>query len=933
MEQFIFNTFLIKRWASTFAIGFSVFVLAAARITSAQMLSEQLIAEDPTKLVEEAFSYGDPVRGAILFHQGNINCAKCHRPAGGAKPIGPDLSRIEPGTKDESIVESILQPSKMIRKGYETVLVLDLDGNTVSGTIVSENDEQLVIRDIANVEKLVTVKRDDVDEIQPGKLSSMPAGLADELKDRKQFLDLLRYVLDLKARGPEEAAVATATVRRELSPELTGLVEIQKLNCTSCHQSDSLQSPVAAKQAPRLAWSAKHLNPEYLERFIAAPHEVKPGTTMPHLLGIVDEAIGKKSAAMLANYLISKAGNEYRAEPIDAAAAQRGFALFNSVGCVACHSPRNETAVEQTLTDSTPLGDLSKKYSLAGLTSLLEDPLVARPSGHMPNMTLPHREAVDISNFLLQSPESVDSAWKPDAGLAGGGKFLFQQMNCAACHREFTDNEVQLSKFSLEKADPQKGCLSQKSGDWPDFQLTEVQRKSIVATLTNIPMLNDQQKIDVTLTAFNCTACHNRGDLGGVTIERNPHFKTTDLNLGDQGRIPPTLTGVGRKLKSKWTRDVLVNARSIRPYMKTRMPQFGEENVGHLVKLFESTAEIPEMDPLEFEDQKKMRLEGMKLAGNKGLNCVACHTYQYKKADTMPAVDLTEMAERLKKEWFHRYMLNPQKFSPNTVMPSFWPGGKAIRSDIKGSPEENVEALWQYLIDGRQARQPSGVVREPLEIVVKDEAKMLRRAYPGIGKRGIGVGYPGGVNIAFDAEQMRLASIWKGKFVEAGGVWRGQGSGIVRPMGKTIEFAKGPELDSKSQPWVVDQGRPPNHQFRGYSLDKSQRPTFRYAFGDIKVEDFFAQMESQSSPQESGLRRSVVLKATAQTEKLRFRLAQGSEILEQDGAFLIGDRLKIRIVSEHSAEISQVEKEKRLEILFSIAAGKSEKIEIEYLFK
>ena len=43
---------------------------------------------------------------------------------------------------------------------------------------------------------------------------------------------------------------------------------------------------------------------------------------------------------------------------------------------------------------------------------------------------------------------------------------------------------------------------------------------------------------------------------------------------------------------------------------------------------------------------------------------------------------------------------------------------------------------------------------------------MLRRSYPEVGKRGIGVGYPQGVNLVFDAEQMRLAMIWKGMDIE-----------------------------------------------------------------------------------------------------------------------------------------------------------------------
>ena len=322
--------------------------------------------------------------------------------------------------------------------------------------------------------------------------------------------------------------------------------------------------------------------------------------------------------------------------------------------------------------------------------------------------------------------------------------------------------------------------------------------------------------------------------MGGVTAERSPHFQTTNLNLGEQGRIPPSLTGVGAKLKQKWLRDVLVNDRSIRPYMKTRMPQFGEDNIGQLVPLLGTVDEIEPIEFTKFKDQKEMRTKGLELAGSNGLNCVACHTYQYKISDTMPAVDLTEMTERLNKDWFYQYMLDPQEFSPNTVMPSFWPNGVAIRKDLEGDAKFQVEALWQYLVDGRQARMPRGVIREPLEIVVTNEAQMLRRSYPGIGKRGIGVGYPGGVNLAFDAEQIRLAMIWKGRFVDPAGAWYGQGSGNVRPMGNAIKLPAGPELDDEAEPWQVDTGRPPNHQFKGYDLDDVRRPKFRYRFEMLK---------------------------------------------------------------------------------------------------
>jgi hypothetical protein len=391
------------------------------------------------------------------------------------------------------------------------------------------------------------------------------------------------------------------------------------------------------------------------------------------------------------------------------------------------------------------------------------------------------------------------------------------------------------------------------------------------------------------------------------------------------------LTGVGAKLKPKWMRDVLVNGRSIRPYMKTRMPQYGEANVGHLVELFQMLDRLPETKFAEFKDQEETRKQGLELAGNNGLNCVSCHTYQYKLSDTMPAVDLTEMAERLEKDWFYRYMLAPQSFSPNTVMPSFWPGGRAVRKDIAGTAEDQIEALWQYLIDGRQAAMPHGVVREPLEIVVDKEAQMLRRSYPGIGKRGIGVGYPGGVNLSFDAEQLRLHAVWKGKFADPGGVWTGQGSGNVQPKGKTIEFAKGPDLDDVRQPWLVDDGRPPQHRFKGYVLDSARRPTFQYSFDSVEVEDYFAEVIDELS-KSAQLHRTVILSTPNGRAGLRFRIASGDKISSQgENRFAMGDRMKLRVISGGAPRIvDDAGGGQRLEIPVDLAPGQKQELIVDY---
>ncbi len=919
---FLFSILLFQLWVSVTGFG--------------QTLTEQLLREDSAKLAEQARREGDIIRGAILFHQGNTNCAKCHRPQAETERIGPDLSKLGAEVTDQYLIEAILQPSKVIKQGYETVSIVDLDGKVFNGLLVRQDEQQVVIRDRQNVDKVIAIARDDIEDMQPSAKSSMPDGLADQLKNRKQFLDLLRYVIDVKQRGPD-GKVATEQSQRQLEPRLQGLVAVQKNGCQTCHVSTSLPQTIAAKQSPNLRWSIEHLNPDYIETFIADPHGTKPGTTMPQAFGDLDEAARQNAAGAITAYLLSLSERtEMVLEGVeDAEAKQRGRDLFHSIGCVACHATRDAQAVEHPASsasvDSIALGPLNSKYNVAGLVSFLENPLAVRPSGHMPNMKLTRRESTDIASYLLQGIEGQSSWQSPDSQQVDEGQRLFARYRCATCHTGMMDPVVE-TNLSLEKLTPQKGCISQETGDWPQFALTDSELTAIQSLLTDFPQtLTANQQIDVALTTLNCVACHDRDHLGGVSIERNPHFQTTNLNLGDQGRIPPTLTGVGAKLKPNWMRDVMVNGRSIRPYMQTRMPQFGEQNTAHLRELFAETDKLAKVAYATFEDQKETRKWGLQLAGNEGLNCVACHTYKYKLSDTMPAVDLTEMAERLHKDWFYQYMLDPQTFSPNTVMPSFWPAGKAIRNDLQGTPEDQVEALWQYLIDGRQAGTPRGVVREPLEVVVKDEAQLLRRKYPTIGKRGIGVGYPGGLNLAYDAEQMRLGLLWKGKFADPAGVWTGQGSGDVRPMGRTIEFPKGPELDYQNDVWVVDDGRPPNHRFQGYRLDKKMRPTFRYQLGDIQVTDFFEEMISED-PSKSKLQRTITLLSDAPHDPLRFRVASAEKIESlESGGYSVGDRLQVTIVSEQTAELSQQDGQ-LLQIVMEGQPGKLQTLQINYLW-
>ena len=146
-------------------------------------LTQKLIAENATQLVQQARESGNIVRGAILFHQGNINCARCHRPAAGKTRLGPDLSKLGKDMTDEMIVESILQPSKVIAKGFATKVIRHFDGRMLVGPVIKEADDEIILGDYSGQGKEIKIAVDDIDEQRDSKVSGMPDNLIDELKN------------------------------------------------------------------------------------------------------------------------------------------------------------------------------------------------------------------------------------------------------------------------------------------------------------------------------------------------------------------------------------------------------------------------------------------------------------------------------------------------------------------------------------------------------------------------------------------------------------------------------------------------------------------------------------------------------------------------------------------------------------------------------
>ncbi len=131
---------------------------------------------------------GNAKRGEGVFKQ---VCSACHQVGDLGKKFGPDLSDVGQRFKLEKIIESIVMPNEEISKGYETVLVLTVDGVTHNGFILAEDDDTLSLG-IADGKK-VDVPKDDIEIRKPMKASSMPEGLAKTIAPI-EFLDLIAYL-------------------------------------------------------------------------------------------------------------------------------------------------------------------------------------------------------------------------------------------------------------------------------------------------------------------------------------------------------------------------------------------------------------------------------------------------------------------------------------------------------------------------------------------------------------------------------------------------------------------------------------------------------------------------------------------------------------------------------------------------------------------
>jgi hypothetical protein len=264
-------------------------------------------------------------------------------------------------------------------------------------------------------------------------------------------------------------------------------------------------------------------------------------------------------------------------------------------------------------------------------------------------------------------------------------------------------------------------------------------------------------------------------------------------------------------------------------------------------------------------------------------------------------------------------------------MPALWPGGHSLLPALlDGDTDRQHAALWTYLADGPQAKFPEGLSRQSMELVVGGEAVVYRGKLWEAGFRGIATGYPGQLNAAFDAEEMRLALVWKGRFLNVSPHWSSQGMGRIRPLGDDpVLFPQGPAftiLTHPNEPWPAA-GETPGMKFHGYQLDTLKRPVFLYTIAGADLEDTLTPL---TAPGLQGFHRTLNFK-TPPPSGLHLRVAVGTLTSTGAGQWRLNDQLTLTLNGDHPATVRGKGDQQELILPISPTA-KSSTLEIDYVW-
>jgi len=504
--------------------------------------------------------------------------------------------------------------------------------------------------------------------------------------------------------------------------------------CVRCHLATdewaltSLSMPELHTDAPSLDGIGSRLHTRWLTHWISNPRQVRPDARMPNILHHGDAAGaikgGDMRAADIAAYLATltdprlENGSPAAESPTASAVAiQEGGRLFSSIGCGACHAACDSDGRSEDH-PVISLNSVASKWKPRALRSFLLAPHKHHRWTRMPDFQLSPEEAGQLSAYLLEE-SARDELERLPPGDPASGRRLVSALGCGNCHPCSSETGHLLETtplVDLEGLDWDLwGCLASGDGrgDAPRFAFSPAQRAALlVFGSTDLSSLRRSVPAEFAHRQFGelrCAACHGRdGSVARCPPATAPPGTPSPYSrqelLGSP--TPPPLTYAGEQLRSRWLEDLLAGrvAYRVRPWLEVRMPRFPRRAPGLALGLAADHGIRPseELTAPTRPSPETVRL-GEKLFGSDGgFSCSKCHSIGARKARmeaSFGVIDLLHSRQRLRDEFYLRWMMNPTRVLPMTRMPAYTDevGESPLPGILGGNGRRQFQAIWQYV--------------------------------------------------------------------------------------------------------------------------------------------------------------------------------------------------------------------------------------------
>lgn len=546
---------------------------------------------------------------------------------------------------------------------------------------------------------------------------------------------------------PAEPVPPMMLTHNPTAPNLQAGVDVREgralfadLKCIRCHGprmgNKGGGMPELMAEAPSFDGIGSRLNETFIAYWISNPQALRPTARMPRVFHEGDAGDGpalEGKARDLAAYLATlKSKEALKGAATSDELSAAGGRLFAHLKCIGCHTLPD---ADQFDADNSriPLAYVKAKYTPGALWAFLKKPQAHYGWIRMPDFHLTDVEADRLTAFLLsRQQKSLELPDNAPQGDAKRGEALLGASGCLNCHTlTGSSSSLKVAPLSsFDKSSIAKGCLAEMpAAGAPDFHLTTDQRRQLGAfagtDFSSLGRDNPAEFAARQVKELRCNACHMRDDEADLASQVDGEVASLVQDEGqddpqgdaDERIAPdqslPSLTWVGEKLRPEWTARLLGGELDyrLRPWLLARMPAFSARAGGLAAGLAMEHGFSPVSPPDPKPDEKLAQI-GKTLTGKEGgFSCVSCHGVGAMKPVGVfeaPGVNYKYVKERLTHHYYTRWVYNPMRINRDTKMPTFADsaGQTSLKETLGGDARKQYEAIWQYLLSGREIQSP-----------------------------------------------------------------------------------------------------------------------------------------------------------------------------------------------------------------------------------